>query len=57
MARSLGLTVMAEGVETTAQQACLTDLGCDELQGMLISPPLPVAEFEAWVRARQRAVA
>jgi diguanylate cyclase (GGDEF)-like protein/PAS domain S-box-containing protein len=53
MAHSLGLTVMAEGVETPAQQACLTALGCDELQGMLISPPLPVAEFEVWVSARQ----
>ncbi len=54
MGRSLGLTVIAEGVETEAQRAFLATLGCDELQGMLISPPLPQAAFEAWVLQRQR---
>ena len=50
MGRSLGLAVMAEGVETKAQCEFLATQGCDELQGLWISPPLPVAEFEAWVR-------
>jgi diguanylate cyclase (GGDEF)-like protein/PAS domain S-box-containing protein len=54
MGRSLGLTVIAEGVETEAQRDFLATLGCDELQGMLISPPLPQLAFEAWVRQRQR---
>ena len=54
MGRSLGLTVIAEGVETEAQRDFLATLGCDELQGMLISPPLPQAAFEAWVLQRQR---
>ena len=53
MGRSLGLTVIAEGVETDAQRAFLAGQGCDELQGMLISPPLPRAAFEAWVMQRQ----
>ena len=53
MGRSLGLTVVAEGVETEAQRAFLAGQGCDELQGMLISPPLPQLAFEAWVSKRQ----
>ena len=53
MGRSLGLTVVAEGVETEVQRAFLAEQGCDELQGLLLSPPLPQREFEAWVRARQ----
>jgi diguanylate cyclase (GGDEF)-like protein/PAS domain S-box-containing protein len=53
MGRSLELLVIAEGVETEAQRAFLAMQGCDELQGLLISAPLPQAEFEAWVAARQ----
>jgi EAL domain-containing protein (putative c-di-GMP-specific phosphodiesterase class I) len=53
MGRSLGLTVIAEGVETEAQRDFLAEQGCDELQGMLISPPLPQAAFEVWVAQRQ----
>jgi len=52
MSRSLGLTVLAEGVETEAQRAFLAEHGCHELQGLLISPPLPRSEFEAWVLQR-----
>ena len=54
MARGLGLSVIAEGVETEAQRAFLKRLDCDELQGLLISPPLTLAEFQAWVAARPR---
>ncbi len=54
MGSSLGLTVIAEGVETQAQRSFLDTLGCDELQGMLISPPLPQPAFEAWVLQRQQ---
>jgi diguanylate cyclase (GGDEF)-like protein/PAS domain S-box-containing protein len=52
MGRSLGMTVVAEGVETLAQGEFLAAQGCDELQGYLISPALPLVQFEAWVRQR-----
>jgi len=55
MGLSLGLTVIAEGVETEAQREFLARQGCDELQGTLVSVPLSVAAFEAWVAARSRA--
>jgi len=55
MGRSLGMTVIAEGVETEAQRDFLAAQGCDELQGLLISAPLPQAEFEAWIAARRGA--
>jgi EAL domain-containing protein (putative c-di-GMP-specific phosphodiesterase class I) len=47
MARSLGVRVVAEGVETREQLAALRALGCDYAQGFLISPPLPARDFEA----------
>jgi EAL domain-containing protein (putative c-di-GMP-specific phosphodiesterase class I) len=53
MARGLGLSVIAEGVETEAQRAFLKRLDCDELQGLLISQPLTLAEFQDWVAARR----
>ncbi|MCS5698981.1 EAL domain-containing protein [Cyanobium sp. FGCU-52] len=40
MARQLGLTTLAEGVETEEQFSLLEDLGCDLFQGYLISPPI-----------------
>ena len=46
MARSLGLQVVAEGVETEAQLRFLHSLECDAIQGYLYSPPLPPEELE-----------
>ena len=46
MAHSLGLRVTAEGVETEAQYEFLRDLGCDYIQGYLVSRPLPADAFE-----------
>jgi len=43
MAHTLGLRVVAEGVETQAQLAFLRDEGCDEVQGYLLGRPVPAA--------------
>ncbi|CEA04583.1 PAS/PAC sensor-containing diguanylate cyclase/phosphodiesterase [Pseudomonas saudimassiliensis] len=45
MAHSMNLRVVAEGVEHDSQLAFLRSLGCDEVQGFLISRPLPAADF------------
>jgi len=47
---SLGLAVIAEGVEIEAQRDFLARLGCHACQGYLFSRPLPLDEFEAFVR-------
>ncbi|RZM02441.1 MAG: bifunctional diguanylate cyclase/phosphodiesterase [Variovorax sp.] len=52
VARSLGMTTVAEGVETAAQDALLATLGCDKVQGYLHARPLPGDEAAAWLRAR-----
>jgi len=49
LASSLGLRVIAEGVETAAQRDFLDANGCHAWQGYLFSPAVPVAQFEAWV--------
>ena len=46
-AKSLGLTVIAEGVETEIQASSCIDYGCNLLQGFYFSRPLPANEFEA----------
>ncbi len=45
LAESLGLEVIAEGVETLAQQQALQAQGCHAYQGYLYSPPLPIEDF------------
>ena len=50
MAHNLGLEVVAEGVETTAQAAFLLNQKCEEAQGYLYSKPLPAGEFEIYLR-------
>jgi diguanylate cyclase (GGDEF)-like protein/PAS domain S-box-containing protein len=49
LADSLGLEVIAEGVETAAQLEYLAGLGCRRFQGYLFSQALPVQSFEAFV--------
>ena len=53
MAHNLGLTVVAEGVETVAQARFLNAQGCEEVQGYLSAPPLPQAEFGDFLRSHQ----
>ena len=45
LAKSLDLEVVAEGIETSEQAKMCTDLGCDLLQGFLISKPIAVEDF------------
>ena len=49
LAHSLGLRMVAEGVEDEITARRLCDAGCDEAQGFYFSQALPVAEFEAWL--------
>ncbi|MEJ2590293.1 MAG: EAL domain-containing protein [Candidatus Thiodiazotropha sp.] len=46
LGKNLGLHIIAEGVETLAQQTLLQKMGCEEGQGYLYSPPVPSNAFE-----------
>ena len=49
LARSLGLRVVAEGVETLRQMEVLHRLGCGVMQGFLFSRPVPAEELQRWL--------
>jgi diguanylate cyclase (GGDEF)-like protein len=55
LGRSLGVLVVAEGVETVEVLEQLAAYGCDVAQGFLISRPVPAAQLVTWFRARDRA--
>jgi EAL domain-containing protein (putative c-di-GMP-specific phosphodiesterase class I) len=54
LARSLNMTVVAEGVEDEADWDALRALGCPSAQGYYVSKPLPAAAFEENVLQRSR---
>lgn len=49
LARGFGLTVVAEGVEDARTEAALRSLGCEQAQGFLYAPAMPLADFIAWL--------
>ena len=51
LAQALGLSIIAEGVETMAQRDKLVELGCHRFQGYLYGRPMPAQEFENMVAA------
>jgi len=57
LAHDLGLTVVAEGVEQDAQWELLAGLGCDEVQGYLLSKPVPARELEEFLACPDRRAA
>ena len=56
LGHALGLEVLAEGVESRAQLDTLRALGCDEVQGYLLSRPLPADEFANYARQAEKGV-
>lgn len=50
LGRGLGLTVIAEGIETEEQRRYLIDLGCHEGQGWLFAKPMPADQLETWMQ-------
>ena len=49
LGHSLGLRVVAEGVEEEGARDALREMKCDQAQGFLISRPMPLDRFEAWL--------
>ena len=50
LARKLRVDVVAEGVETPQQAHMLKSIGCGSVQGYLFAPPMPISEFETFMR-------
>ena len=52
LAHAIGMHVVAEGIETAEQLDLARSLGCDEVQGYLVSKPLPADEATVWLGGR-----
>ena len=57
LGHTLGLRIVAEGVELSDQQSLLQQAGCDELQGYLFGQPMPADQLQVWLEGRQIVVA
>jgi len=55
LAKAMHMTVTAEGVETEEQMTILRRMGCDQLQGYLLSRPVPVTELDGLLNAPEKA--
>ena len=55
LAKGLGLTTTAEGVETIDQLRIVRELGCDFVQGYLVSPPIEASALKPWTSKFRRA--
>ncbi|MDH4412223.1 MAG: EAL domain-containing protein [Rhizobium sp.] len=56
LARDLGMSVAAEGVETKGQFELLRQMGCGEIQGFLAGRPMPIDQFEDYLRQNSTSV-
>jgi diguanylate cyclase (GGDEF)-like protein len=54
MGHALGLKVVAEGIETEAAAARLSEFGCDIAQGFLYAKPMPLEALDAWLTGKTR---
>jgi EAL domain-containing protein (putative c-di-GMP-specific phosphodiesterase class I) len=52
VARTLGMTTVAEGIETPGQAALMLQMDCDRGQGYLYSRPLEAPELARWARSQ-----
>jgi EAL domain-containing protein (putative c-di-GMP-specific phosphodiesterase class I) len=57
LSKAMGLSVIAEGVETEGQREFLAQLGCHSFQGFLVSGPVPLEEFELLLPVLARSAA
>jgi EAL domain-containing protein (putative c-di-GMP-specific phosphodiesterase class I) len=55
LAHSLGLRIVAEGVETLVTYTALRRLGCDQAQGYFMSKPVPATALDHWLSTRRPA--
>lgn len=56
LAQKLGMSVVAEGVESEGESKLLTELGVDDLQGFVLARPMPVEDVVDWVAQRPAAI-